>query len=250
MSIKQFDYDAFASYYDVMDGTLIEYDKAAKMISDTLKLEKAKILDMACGTGNFTIALHKLGHDVEGMDISEGMLREARKKADDLRFSKHDMRKPLRGRYDLITCMFNSVAHITPKELETVLTNLHDHTRYLVFDIFNFEFMDKNFRAYPFIDLVYNSPKLKIVRFNNNTLDREKHIMHITQETWFQEPNKPAELVKGSWDMQIYTRQEIEDLLAKTGYELREVFGRFDKEKGMSPYTKESISMIFFSQST
>jgi hypothetical protein len=49
--------------------------------------------------------------------------------------------------------------------------------------------------------------------------------------------------------MQIYTRQEIEDLLAKTGYELREVFGRFDKEKGMSPYTKESISMIVFMQS-
>lgn len=38
-------------------------------------------LDLACGTGNYTIALHNLGVSICGVDQSELMLRQAKKKA-------------------------------------------------------------------------------------------------------------------------------------------------------------------------
>jgi len=247
MTLKQYNYDIFAQYYDVMDGSFIPYEKAARKIQDTLKLKNAKILDMACGTGSFTIALRDLGHDVEGMDYSPEMLQQAKHKAPDLRFSQHDMRKPVSGSYDLISCMFNSVGHLTKQEFEVTLRNFHDHTRYIVFDIFNFDFMNKNFRTYKFIDAMYNGP-VKIVRFNKNSLDRKKHIMHINQETWFQEQDKPVEIVKGRWDMQIYTRDEIDSLLANTGYELSALYGGFDECEGMVTFNKESSSLIVFAQ--
>lgn len=37
-----------------------------------------RILDVGCGTGVLTLLLAKLGHDVTGIDLSEGMLRKAR----------------------------------------------------------------------------------------------------------------------------------------------------------------------------
>lgn len=42
-----------------------------------------KILDVGCGTGNFSIKLAEMGCKVVGIDISEEMLNKARKKAKD-----------------------------------------------------------------------------------------------------------------------------------------------------------------------
>lgn len=54
-----------------------------------------KILDVGCGTGNFSIKLAKMGYEVVGIDISEEMLKEARMKAEnegfDIKFYKMDI---------------------------------------------------------------------------------------------------------------------------------------------------------------
>ena len=44
-------------------------------------VEKQKILDVGTGNGSLALLLTELGHDVVGIDISEGMLSVARKKA-------------------------------------------------------------------------------------------------------------------------------------------------------------------------
>lgn len=56
----------------------IETDLAFRM----LKINKGmKIIDIGCGTGNFSIKLAKRGCHVTGIDVSEKMLKIARKKA-------------------------------------------------------------------------------------------------------------------------------------------------------------------------
>jgi SAM-dependent methyltransferase len=247
--MRDHDYDRKAEYYDVLDGSFIPYDAAAKRISDTLKLKKAHILDMAAGTGSFTVALKKLGHKVEGMDLSPGMIKVAKRKAPQIKFSKHDMRKPLKGQYDLITCMFNAVGHLTPMELEQTLQAFHNRTRYVVFDIFNYDFMDKNFREYPFIDRVHEEDGLKIARFNSNTLDRKRHVMRINQETFYQHQGRPVVKDAEGWDMQIYTVTEVKHVLERNGYRVLKFYGGFDKRKGMSEFTKDSTSIIAFAES-
>ena len=47
---------------------------------------QAKVLDVACGTGDVSIALKRQGLDVTGADISEQMLAIARTKAGDIEF--------------------------------------------------------------------------------------------------------------------------------------------------------------------
>jgi ubiquinone/menaquinone biosynthesis C-methylase UbiE len=46
-------------------------------------LKKLKILDVGTGNGSLSLVLAEMGHDVVGIDISEGMLSVARKKAEE-----------------------------------------------------------------------------------------------------------------------------------------------------------------------
>ncbi len=50
-----------------------------------------KILDVACGTGNYTVALSQLGLCITGVDISEEMLTKARQKSGDIEWVKADV---------------------------------------------------------------------------------------------------------------------------------------------------------------
>ncbi len=60
-------------------------DQEVGFLLDELKLEKgAAILDMGCGTGRHSVQLAKHGLNVTGVDLSTGMLAQARKAADEV----------------------------------------------------------------------------------------------------------------------------------------------------------------------
>jgi malonyl-CoA O-methyltransferase len=65
------------------------------------------VLDLGCGTGRHALRLATAGADVTAIDFSEGMLEEARRKADGhaVRFIAHDLHQPLPlpdGTFDLV----------------------------------------------------------------------------------------------------------------------------------------------------
>ena len=69
---------------------------------------EVKVLDMACGTGDVSIALRRKGLDVVGADISENMLALARKKAPEIDFRYGDASElPFAdGSFDAVTIAF------------------------------------------------------------------------------------------------------------------------------------------------
>src|SRR3989338_8378475 len=73
-----------ASVYDFVE---IFVASLRKKVAKKVKGEKVKILDMACGTGNQSIAFANLHHSVVGVDLSPDMLRYAKKKVK----SSHDI---------------------------------------------------------------------------------------------------------------------------------------------------------------
>ncbi len=88
-------------------GTIGECDFIEKEINYN---KTGRILDIGCGTGRHTIELTKRGYTVTGIDLSDSMLEQARKKASadklPIDFQKHDARDlPFVDEFDLVIMM-------------------------------------------------------------------------------------------------------------------------------------------------
>ncbi len=71
--VRSKDYDSSPGHADLQEDW-------KRVLSDVFE-EKMRILDVGTGTGFLAILLAELGHEVVGVDISEGMLKVAREKA-------------------------------------------------------------------------------------------------------------------------------------------------------------------------
>ena len=82
-------FESISSEYDFMNDlmTFKNHSKWKKEIAEIAKYSSPrKILDVATGTGDIAINMSKInGSEVEGVDVSENMLKIARKKIDKLK---------------------------------------------------------------------------------------------------------------------------------------------------------------------
>lgn len=86
-------FDSIAGKYDFLNHFLsfgIDRTWRKRLVRKILEDGAADVLDVACGTGDVSIALQKKGIDVTGVDISENMLAIARQKASDIDFMYGD----------------------------------------------------------------------------------------------------------------------------------------------------------------
>ena len=73
-------YDAFAWHYEATVGDLA-HDNDLEWYASRVRRHLAPVLELACGTGRVTLALARTGLRIAGLDLSEPMLRIARRKA-------------------------------------------------------------------------------------------------------------------------------------------------------------------------
>ncbi|WP_435196261.1 class I SAM-dependent methyltransferase [Natronomonas sp. EA1] len=77
--------DDVAEEYDAKrfsrGGQLIDDREKRAVLNALSPLKEKKILEIACGTGRFTVMLAERGADIVGLDISEAMLQQGREKA-------------------------------------------------------------------------------------------------------------------------------------------------------------------------
>ena len=89
------------------------YDREADYVRSVVASECPQartLLDVACGTGGHLAPL--VAHfEVQGLDLSPGMLARARAKFPQLRFHEASMADfDLGQRFDVVTCLFRSIA--------------------------------------------------------------------------------------------------------------------------------------------
>jgi malonyl-CoA O-methyltransferase len=89
-------YDCWAAVYDHDANPLLALERPAvrAAVGDVRGLS---VLDLGCGSGRHALPLAAAGATVVGVDFSEGMLAEARRKpgAEAVRFVVHDLHLPL-----------------------------------------------------------------------------------------------------------------------------------------------------------
>lgn len=125
-------YDALAPDYDIMTGfekRFVQERPFFRVLIERFEIKSA--LDAGCGSGFHSMLLAQLGVQVTAVDVSAEMLRRAELHARELDLhlkvvnaSFQELDKAVRGRYDSVFSLGNSLAHIlTLRELTKAVRN-------------------------------------------------------------------------------------------------------------------------------
>jgi ubiquinone/menaquinone biosynthesis C-methylase UbiE len=117
------DYDAFSQCYDRFTGDVDYTARTNRLLELFNRYDKkpSLLLDLACGTGNFSFLMADEGIDVIGVDCSEGMLAAAIAKLPEgatnpLFLNQYAEELELYGTVDGAISMLDSLNHITDYE--------------------------------------------------------------------------------------------------------------------------------------
>ncbi len=130
-----------------------DYDQEVDFLVKALKkygIRGRRVLEVACGTGSHTKILVERGYEVTGVDISDDMLRIARRKTKGrARLVKADMRSlgtVVGGKYDAAICLFSSISYnLTVADLRRTIQGLYDRLEEPGAVVFDTHFTKKGF---------------------------------------------------------------------------------------------------------
>jgi glycine/sarcosine N-methyltransferase len=125
-------YDEFSTDYDRFVDWPARLGAELPFIEEQLRRANARrVLDAACGTGMHAIALARLGYGVAGVDLSAGMIAQARDNASAAEVNAQfemagfgQMAAIVGAGYDAVLCLGNSLPHVlTSNDLATALAD-------------------------------------------------------------------------------------------------------------------------------
>lgn len=195
--------------------------------------------DLGCGRGRHAIRIARKGHKVTGVDISEFMLRMARKQAEaegvEVEWVREDMRTFCRyGAFDLALSLFTSFGFFSDEENLKVLRNIGNSLRpggTLLLDLRNagkglsrLEDLDKT------IDIPAGRLRLS-ARFDRQTM-RTK-----VEHTLFR---SDGIRISSAFDVRVYSMEELVVMLRKAGMEVKDFYGSLTGD----PFTEDSTRMV------
>lgn len=239
------------------DGKLYDllfagFDYGLEFYSRLAAEAKGPILDVACGTGRVMLPLLQAGHDVDGLDLFEGMLGTLREKAAAAGFApklyRSDMRQfDLERCYALIVIPFNAVVHnLTQADQISCLASCHRHLLpggVLAFDTF--------FPSWQVIGASSGERVLELETthaasgnpmriFDTRAFDRVEQIQRSLIEIEILSPSGEVESVhRSETRLRWIYKSEMSLLLETAGFRQYQIGGDFD----MRPLTDENQIM-------
>jgi SAM-dependent methyltransferase len=129
-------YRQLAKYYDrIYWGK--DYAGEANFLVNLLHrkgVDGKEMLEVGCGTGNYTKEFVAHGYHVTGVDLSGAVLSIASKKVrTGARFVRGDMREldeAVRGEFDAVVCLFSTISYnLTVDDLRKTLQGFYHHVR-------------------------------------------------------------------------------------------------------------------------
>lgn len=190
------------------------------------------ILDLPCGRGRHALFLNSQGHRVVGADISENSISHARHfENQNLRFMIHDMRDPLKERYNAIFNLFTSFGYFEHEETNArVLKNFKLgllENGHIVIDFLNLSKVRAELM--PSQELVKKGVKYKIEkRITNQFIIKDINVIDGDNQYAFQEKVQALDLEK----FERYSRE--------AGLEIVKIFGDYS----LNDFSKESSDRL------
>lgn len=201
------------------------------------------VLDVACGTGNYTIHLIKDGIAACGLDLEDTMIEQADKKAelegvtpDFVVSSMLDMDLVSDGDLRRIYIIGNSLVHLkSMEEVRSFLKSAYEllaENGDLIIQIINYErILSREIDHLPTITV----PDQGIVSERNYNYDVSDSTIEFASKLIVQNESQESSIY-----LLPIGKEELVKELEKTGFSTLEVYENFSKE----PFTENSISLV------
>ena len=241
-------YTKLARYYDAIYHNIVDYENQTSYLERIFKkFHRGKIntiLDIACGTGNFTFLFAQRGYKVTGIDLSKDMIRVARAKRrvskDNPEFFEMDMRHiHLNKKYDAATAPFGGFGYLLSyhdvREFLAGVKRSLNKNGLLIFEFWHVsavrpESLSKN--GFTTFVKAQDRDKL-IIRLDTSKFDPATDICDITFDT-FVISIKTRRLLDSFSEkhlLKTYTISEMTNLLQESGFR---VLGFYEDALGSS----------------
>ena len=237
-------YDAF--YADKDYGA--ECDLVEGIFKD-LGRPVRSILDLGCGTGRHSVELARRGYEVVGVDLSEGMLERARRRAAAERvsgttFVLGDVQNAQIGRrFDAVLSMFAVVGYqISDAAVRATLANVRRHLEpggVFIFDVW----------YGPAVVAVGPSARVKVVPVQDGEIERKAvgtlepggHVCTVKYELTRRQNGKPDAHSSETHRMRYFFEDELEAFATEAGFTLKTLAAFPDVE---NPPSTESWNVL------
>lgn len=228
-------YERLSQVYDLdWAGFALQYVPLINELLSERGIAKARILDLACGTGSLAVELANAGHFVHGIDVSPQMIEMANAKSSgwsNVRFKVQGMVDfGVKGTFDLVACTFDSINYLLAiDDVKAMLHRVAEAVResgVFVFDS--------------------NTHQLYAARYSG-TYERELGGQAFAQKLSYDPLRREATVVFEFADgiteihrQRPYDLDELTAPLAEAGLRIIHAFSWFDKR----PYTADSERLI------
>ena len=238
-------YHAISAFYDRINAD-IDYDAWADYIEREfcahLPQKPELVLDLACGTGSMTLELQCRGYDMIGVDGSPDMLsvayeRAAEKECEGALFLLQDMRTfELYGTVGAVTCCLDSINYLLCEEdvarTFSCVHNYLDPDGLFLFDVnspYKFEHVYGD-NAYILEDeLTDEDGNVQGVFCGwQNHYDAGTGLCTFDLSLFEEREDGGYDRSDEEQCERCYTREQLQELLSKTGFELLGCFGGWD----------------------
>lgn len=242
------DYDVFSEFYDKLTDN-VDYENRAQYILRLFKKygsAPSLLLDLACGTGSFSLSFAKKGIEVIGVDPSPEMLSIAQNKSvseglDVFFLCQKAEELNLMGTVDGIICCLDSLNHITDyknlcKAFEKAALYLESGGLF-VFDV---NTVYKHQKVLSGETFVFDEDDIYCV-WQNSECD-SKNRVDIKLDFFTQNENGTFNRVSEEFSERAYDNAEIQKALQNSGFETLEILG--DMSENQPTETEERIYYV------
>ncbi|HEX9996774.1 MAG TPA: class I SAM-dependent methyltransferase [Abditibacterium sp.] len=231
MNEQQF--TALAPHYDEL-MEVVPYDAWCDyvlLLFSTVEHDPQKLLDCACGTGNVSFELAKVGIDVTGVDIAPEMIAIAHEKAaqsaQSVRFLEADLTNfDLGERFDCATCLYDSLNYILePEQLRAAFGRIAAHLEgggIFVFD------MNSDYALTADLFTQANLDPQKSLHYNWQAHhDEATRITRVEMNFSRRASNGELQTFQEIHRERAYQLDEVREMLISTGWEILKTYDAY-----------------------
>ncbi|MBN1661542.1 MAG: class I SAM-dependent methyltransferase [Anaerolineae bacterium] len=207
-----------AAYYDKIysfKDYAAESRQVIQIVDAHLGSDARRLLDVACGTGHHLEYLKPRFH-VEGLDLADGLLAQARKRLPGVKFHHADMVDFDLGRtFDVITCLFSSIGYV--ETIDRLARAIGSMARHLVpggLLLVEPWFTPEEWHPNTVHSVFVEEPDLRMARIN--TSFQEGRISYFDLHYLIGTPKRTEHFVEHH-RLGLFTRQEMEAAFRQAG---------------------------------